>query len=1035
MNLAGPFIRRPIMTTLTMFSVLLFGVLAYRALPVSDLPNVDYPQITVSAGLPGASPDTMASSVATPLEKEFTTIAGVDSMTSSSTQGSTTIALQFALNRDIDAAAQDVQAAIARAVRKLPANMPAPPSYRKVNSGDAPILWLTLTSPLVPMSQLDEFGQTLIGQRISMVDGVAQVQVYGSQKYAVRLQLDPRELFSRGVGINEVAAAVASQNVSGALGNLSGPYQAATLLDNGQLLDARSYEPLIVSKRNGNPVRLRDLGVALDSVENAKAAAWYTVNGVRQRAIVLAILRQPGTNTVQVADSVKALLPYFRSQLPASVSLDVLRDGSKTIRESASDVQYTLLLTLALVVLVIFLFLRNVSATLIPSLTLPFSLIGTFAVMYMLDYSMDNLSLMALTLSVGFVVDDAIVVLENIVRHMEMGKSRLQAAFDGSKEIGFTVVSMTLSLAAVFIPVLFMSGIVGRLFREFSVTIGAAVLVSGIVALTLTPMMSSRFLRDPHKIRHGHAYKVSEAIFQGMVNAYSWMLRGVLRHKLATMLLSMTVLGGMYWLFTNVSKDFIPLEDRDQISVNTEVAQDVSFDSTVEHQLALADIVQQNPNVEKFMCRAGANSGGMFLVLKPRKERKLSAAEVINELRPKLNAVPGVKVTMSIPAQINTGSRQSRSPYQLTLQGGDLAELYRYSTDLEQKMNGLKAITDISSDLQQKNPQINVTYDRDECVNRGLTPAQVQEALQSAFATRQVTTIMAPNNSYAVIMELLPQYQASPASLELLYIRSNEGDLVPLKSVARLSQDVGPLSVNHTGQLPSVTLSFNLAAGVSLGEAMDKVKALADEERPNGVTATFQGTAQAFQTSMDSMKMLLVLAIVVIYVVLGILYESFYHPITILSALPFAGFGALLTLYVFHLPLSVYAFVGIIMLIGLVKKNGIMMVDFALEVQRSEGKSAAEAIHEACIIRFRPIMMTTLAALMGGLPIAMGYGAGAESRQPLGLAVVGGLLFSQTLTLFVTPVFFVYMEKLRMWLHPAARHTPAATAAPARAQA
>ena len=1030
MNLAGPFIRRPIMTTLTMLSVLLFGVIAYRALPVSDLPNVDYPMIQVYAGLPGASPDTMAASVATTLEKEFSTIAGLDSMTSSSGRSSTSITLQFVLSRNIDAAAQDVQAAIARSVGRLPAGMPAPPTYRKVNPADSPILWLTLTSPLVPMSQLDEYGQTLIAQRISMVDGVAQVQVNGSQKYAVRIQLDPREMASRGIGIDEVADRIAEQNVSGALGFLDGAYQAATLLDNGQLMDARSYDPLVVAYPNNQPVRIKDIGAAIESVENTKTAAWYTVNGVRQRAIVLQILRQPGTNTVQVADAVKSLLPYFRTQLPASVSLDILRDGSKTIRESATDVQYTLLLTLALVVLVIFLFLRNFSATLIPSLTLPFSLIGTFTVMYLLDYSMDNLSLMALTLSVGFVVDDAIVVLENIVRHMEMGKGRLQAAFDGSREIGFTVVSMTLSLAAVFIPVLFMSGLMGKLFREFSVTIGAAVLVSGLVSLTLTPMMASRFLRDPHTIRHGRAYKVSEAIFQGMVNVYSWLLRGALRHRRITMLASLAILGATYWLFVNSSMDFIPLEDRDQIVVRTEAAQDISFESMTRHQLLLADIVQANPNVEKFMCSVGGNSGNLFVVLKPRRERQASAAEVIAQLRPKLNAVPGIRAMPAIPPPINTGGRYTKSAYQVTIQGGNLAEIYRYAVELEQKMRQMPLLTDVVTDLQQANPQLNVVIDRDKAFTLGVTPAQIEEAMLSGFGTRQVSTIMAPNNSYQVIMELLPQYQTNAAALEMLYIRSNKGNLVPLKSVASLREDVGPLAVNHSGQLPAVTVSFNLPPDVALGDAMKAVKDYTDATTPNGVTCNFQGTAAVFQSSLNSMLWLLALAVVVIYVVLGILYESFYHPITILSALPFAGFGALLTLYVFHLPLSMYAFVGIIMLIGLVKKNGIMMIDFALEVQRSEGKSAAEAIQQACVIRFRPIMMTTMAALMGGLPIAMGYGAGAESRQPLGLAVVGGLLFSQTLTLFVTPVFFVYMEKLRHWLHPRAAHPARAAAAP-----
>ncbi|MFA6135459.1 MAG: efflux RND transporter permease subunit [Phycisphaerae bacterium] len=1020
MNIASIFIRRPIATTLCMLSILLFGVIAYRLLPVSDLPNVDRATINVSASYPGANADTMASTVATPLEKEFTTIAGIESMSSSSAQGSTSISIEFSLDRNIDAAAQDVQAAIARAARRLPADMPTPPSYRKVNPADAPILYLALTSPTLPMSALDEMGQTMIAQRISMVAGVAQVQVFGSQKYAVRIDLDPYAMAYRGIGIDEVADVVGQNNVNLPLGILSGPSKISTVQANGQLTAASQFMPLVVAYRNGQPVRLADIGSAIDSVENDKTAAWYSKAGSRDRAIVLAVQKQPGTNTVEVARDVRALLPVFREKLPSSVSLDVLRDSSTNIKESFADVQFTLLLTLALVILVIFLFLRNFSATVIPSLTLPMSIVGTFAVMYMLDYSLDNLSLMALTLSVGFVVDDAIVMLENIVRHMEMGKSRWQASLDGAREIGFTIVSMTLSLAAVFIPVLFMGGIVGRLFREFSVTIGAAVLVSGAVSLTLTPMLCSRFLKDPRLVHHGHAYMVTEAGFQAMLNFYNWTLRKVLNYRGWTLAFSLAILVLTGVLFMAIPKGFIPSEDRDQIMVQTEVAQDASFDAMVAHQQQLADIVQKDPSVERFMSSVGTNTGRMFLVLKPRRERALSADQLIEQLRAKLSTVPGVRVFLVNPPSINVGARQARSLYQLTLQGADTAELFRYGADLEDKLRGMSDFLDVTSDLQLRNPLVRVEMDRDRAFTMGVTPQQIETALYSAYGSRQVSTILTPDNQYAVIMELDKKYQTNPSLLSMLYVRSSQDSgqkLVPLKSLTRLREDVGPLSINHSGQLPSVTISFNLKSGVSLGAAIDQVNAITHASMPRGMSASFQGTAQAFQSSLSSMGWLLVLAIVVIYVVLGILYESFYHPITILSALPFAGFGALLTLLFFGKELSIYSFVGIIMLVGLVKKNGIMMVDFALEAQRKENKSPLEAIHEACMVRFRPIMMTTMAALMAGIPIAMGLGAGAESRQPLGLAVVGGLLFSQMLTLYITPVFYVTIDHLRVWIH------------------
>ncbi len=1024
MNIADLFIRRPIMTTLVMASILLFGIIGYRQLPVSDLPNVDFPTIEVSASLPGANPETMASAVATPLEKEFATISGVDSMSSTSGLGATRITLQFALDRNIDAAAQDVQSAISRATRRLPSEMPSPPSFRKVNPADMPILYFALTSPTAPMSVLDEFGQTVIAQNVSMVEGVAQVQVFGSQKYAVRIELDPAALATRGIGIDEAAAVVAQYNVSLPVGSLSGPDKVATIQTNGQLLEAEKYVPLIVAFRDGKPVRLSEIGKVSDSVENDKVAAWFTIDGVRERAIVLAVQKQPGANTVKVANAVKALVPGFREKTPdASIRLHLFRDASEPIRESAQDVQFTLLLTLALVVMVIFLFLRNVSATVIPSMTLPMSIVGTFGVMYLLGYSLDNLSLMALTLSVGFVVDDAIVMLENIVRHMEMGKDRMRAAFDGAREISFTIISMTLSLAAVFIPVLFMGGIVGKLFQEFAVTIGVAVLVSGVVSLTLTPMMCSRLLRDTRREGHGRAWRATEAAFQGMLRFYDRTLRWVLRHHAATMLVSAGILVATVWLFMAIPKGFIPSEDRDQISIQTDVAQDASFDSLVAHQLQLADIVQDNPNVSRFMCSAGGgvmstaqNAGRMFVVLKPRSERKATADEVVAELRGQLARVPGIRSFVSNPPPINVGGRAARSLYQLTLLGTDTDSLYRFAADLEERIRTLPEFVDVSSDMQLRNPQLKVEINRDQAFYLGVTPLQIENALYTAYGTRQISTIYAPNNQYQVIMELLPEYQMDAQALSMLYVRSSKGTLAPLSAMTTLSEEVGPLTVNHSGQLPSVTISFNLKPGVSLGQAVDRLRAGTLATLPAGLTYSFQGTAQAFQSSLKSLNILLLLAIVVIYIVLGILYESFWHPLTILSALPFAGFGALATLILFNAELSIYAFVGVIMLVGLVKKNGIMMVDFAIEAQRVEGKSAHDAIHQACLVRFRPIMMTTLSALMGAIPLAMGWGAGAESRRPLGLAVVGGLLFSQTLTLYVTPVFFLYMERFRTWV-------------------
>jgi HAE1 family hydrophobic/amphiphilic exporter-1 len=913
--MAEIFIRRPIMTTLVMFAIFIFGLAAYRLLPVSDLPNVDFPTIQVSANLSGANPDTMASAVATPLERQFSTIAGVDSMTSVSGIGATSITIQFTLSRNIDAAAQDVQAAISRASRQLPRDMPTPPSFRKVNPADQPVIYLALSSPTLPLYTVNEYADIFIAQRISMISGVAQVQVFGSQKYAVRAQLDPKALASRRIGIDEVADALARGNINLPTSTLYGEHQAFTIQATGQLYSASAYRPLVVAYRNGAPVRLQDLGRVIDNVENDKVANWFN----NSRAVVLAIQRQPGTNTIEVVDSIKSLLPVFRAQMPASVNLDVLYDRSVSIRELVSDVKFTLILTGCLVVLVIFLFLRNISATIIPSLALPFSIIGTFAAMYAMVFSIDNISLMALTLSVGFVVDDAIVMLENIVRHMEKGEGVMEAALKGSREIGFTILSMTLSLVAVFIPVLFMGGIMGRILHEFAVTISMAILISGFVSLTLTPMLCSRFLRPPGVEKHGRLYLFMERFFDGMLRAYDRTLQTVLHYRRTVMGVIIILTAATAWLFREMPKGFLPSEDTGQIFAFTEAAQGISFDEMVLHQKRLADIVARDPNIDAFMSAVGAggassagNTGRIMMRLKPRKERDLSADEIIQELKPKLAQVTGIRMFMQNLPAIRIGGQLTKSPYQYTLQSPDKDILYRFAVELEMKMRGLPRLQDVTSDLQIRNPQVNVEIDRDRAAVLGLSAEQVEDALFYAYGFRQVSTIYAPNNQYQVILELDDRYQMEPSSLSMLYIRSSGGQLVPLDTVATLSKSLGPLTVNHLGQLPAVTISFNTKPGVALGDARPLVEKEARDTLPPTISTSFQGTAQAFQASFKGLWLLLLMAVLVIYIVLGILYESFVHPLTILSGLPAAGFGALVTLMLFHKELNIYAFVGVI---------------------------------------------------------------------------------------------------------------------------
>ncbi|HEY5218282.1 MAG TPA: efflux RND transporter permease subunit [Gemmatimonadaceae bacterium] len=1013
-SLTGLFIRRPVMTTLLMIGIVVFGVFSYRQLPVSDLPITDSPSIGVGASLPGASPETMAATVATPLEKAFSAIAGVDEITSNSSLGSTNVSLTFSPDRDIDAAAQDVNAAISQAMAALPAGI-QPPSMHKQNQAAAPIMFLALTSHVLPMTAVDEFAETDIAQRLSMVDGVSEVQVWGSAKYAVRVDVDPVKLAALHIGVSQVATAIRNNNVMLPTGVLYGKNRTLTIQATGQLSNASQFRQLIIAYHNGAAVRLGDVANVLDDVQNNKGASWLNFDP----SIGLAVMRQPGVNTVAVSDAVKAELAEIEKGLPNTVAVHIQYDRSVSIEQSVHDVKFSLIVALCLVVMVIFVFLRSAVATLIPSLTLPMSIIGTFSIMAILNFSVDNLSLMALTLAVGFVVDDAIVMLENIVRHLEMGKPPLQAALEGSQEVAFTILSMTLSLSAVFIPLMFMGGQIGRLFKEFAVTISVAILVSGFVSLTLTPMLCSRLLKAKKEEHHGRWFNATEQAFLRLLRAYEESLSWVMQHRPYVLAFSAVILVLTGALFTVIPKGLFPPDDTGQLNGTTEGAQGTSYPEMLRLQKIAMQRVARDTNIASFTSSVGggggsSNQGRLSVTLKPEGHRP-SADQMVNELTRLTSGIPGLAVYFQNPPAIHIGGRSAKSQYQFTLEGNDIDTLYAEVGKLMAKMQKLPELTGVTSDLLNRAPILNVHIDRQRALSLGVTPAAIEQALANAYNEQQVSTIYTPTNEYWVVMETVPGAQADEHALERFSVPGTGGAMIPLSDVAYFEHTVGPLSVAHSGQMASVTISFNLAPNVSLGAAVDDVNRMARQTLPANITGSFSGTAQAFEASQQGMGLLFVITVFIIYIILGILYESFIHPITILTGLPFAAFGALLALWVTHVELGVYGYVGIIMLVGIVKKNAIMMIDFAIAAEREDHITPAEAIVRAASVRFRPIMMTTVSAIASTLPIAIGVGASAASRRPLGIVVVGGLLFSQVVTLYVTPVFYTYLDELQGW--------------------
>ncbi|MFG1374939.1 multidrug efflux RND transporter permease subunit [Xanthobacter oligotrophicus] len=1030
MNISAPFIHRPIATTLLMAALVLVGAVAYLMLPVAPLPQVDFPTIQVSASLPGASPETMASSVSTPLERQFSQISGVTQMTSTSALGVSSITVQFDLSRNIDAAAQDVQSAINAAAGQLPKNLPSPPTFRKVNPADAPILILSVQSDLYPLTKLDDAADTILAQQISQIAGIAQVAITGEQKPAVRVQVDPSKIAALGMSLEDVRAVLAAATVDQPKGSFDGAAQSFTIYADDQLLAANPWNEVVVAYRNGAPVRIHDIGRAVDGPENARLASWQ--NG--KRGIQLIVFKQPGANVIETVDRVRAMIPRLEAALPPGIKVDIIADRTQTIRASVEDVQFTMLLTIALVVGVIFVFLRNLWATVIPSVTVPMALIGTFAVMYVLGYSIDNLSLMGLTIAVGFVVDDAIVMLENVYRHIEEGLPPLQAALKGAGEIGFTIISISLSLVAVFIPVLMMGGIVGRLLREFAVTVTITILVSVVVSLTLTPMMCALFLKNDHGVKHGRAYMAAEAFFDGMLKVYDTGLKWVLKHQFATLMSLFVTVAATGYLYVVIPKGFFPQQDTGFIQGFSEAAQDISFAAMTQKQMALMAVVARDPAVEAVSGAAGAtggsqtvNTGRVWITLKPRNERDASADQVITRLRPELARVEGIALFLQASQDINVGGRPSRTQYQYTLQDANLDELNAWGPRMLAKLRALPQLQDVATDQQTNAPTVSLTIDRDTAARFGILPQVIDDTLYDAFGQRQVAQYFTQLSQYHVILEVDPALQTDPSALEKLYVRSpRTGEQIPLSAFVKVDTAKSAyLSISHQGQFPAVTLSFNLSPGTALGQAVDAIKqAERDMGMPATLIGTFQGTAQAFQESLRSQPYLILAAIIAVYIILGVLYESYIHPLTILSSLPSAGVGALLILYLFGYDLSVIALIGILLLIGIVKKNAIMMIDFALAREREEGMAPEESIYQACLVRFRPIMMTTMAALLGGLPLMLGTGTGSELRRPLGFAIVGGLLVSQVLTLYTTPVVYLYMNRLQRFFADRRRPAP-----------